>query len=291
MRPHKVRDLVLGRALDPLKTETRHSLALVAFLAWVGLGADGLSSSAYGPEEAFKALGIHTHFGLYLAVATAVTVFIISLAYNQIIELFPTGGGGYRVATSLIGPYAGLTAGAALIVDYVLTIAISIASGTDAMFSLLPVAWQPWKLYVELLLAVVLIVLNLRGMQRVDPDPAADLPRLRRHALRADRLRRAEPRGRTAESRARHARRDRQARARDELGLRRGAVPEGVLARRRYLHRDRGGLEQRAVAEGAARPHRQADDAVHGDQPRLHGRRHHPAVPAVARACRSKAAR
>ena len=164
MRSHKVRDLVLGRALDPLKTETRHSLALVAFLAWVGLGADGLSSSAYGPEEAFKALGEHTHFGLYLAIATAVTVFIISLAYNQIIELFPTGGGGYRVATSLIGPYAGLTAGAALIVDYVLTIAISIASGTDAMFSLLPVGWQGSKLYVELFLAVVLIVLNLRGM-------------------------------------------------------------------------------------------------------------------------------
>ena len=164
MRSHKVRDLVLGRALDPMKSETRHSLALVAFLAWVGLGADGLSSSAYGPEEAFKALGAYQHFGLYLAVATAVTVFIISLAYNQIIELFPTGGGGYRVATSLIGPYAGLVAGAALIVDYVLTIAISIASGTDALFSLLPVAWQPFKLYVELLLSVVLIFLNLRGM-------------------------------------------------------------------------------------------------------------------------------
>ncbi len=162
---HKVRDLVLGRALDPLKAETRHSLALVAFLAWVGLGADGLSSSAYGPEEAFKALGEHTHFGLYLAIATAVTVFIISLAYNQIIELFPTGGGGYRVASSLIGPYAGLTAGAALIVDYVLTIAISVASGTDALFSLLPVGAQPVKLYVELALAVVLIFLNLRGMK------------------------------------------------------------------------------------------------------------------------------
>lgn len=163
MRSHKVREMLLGRALDPLKSETRHSLALVAFLAWVGLGADGLSSSAYGPEEAFKALGEHTHFGLYLAIATAVTVFIISLAYNQIIELFPTGGGGYRVATSLIGPYAGLTAGAALIVDYVLTIAISIASGTDAVFSLLPTHWQPYKLYVELVLAVVLILMNLRG--------------------------------------------------------------------------------------------------------------------------------
>ncbi|MGZ3255085.1 MAG: amino acid transporter, partial [Burkholderiaceae bacterium] len=134
---HKFRNIVLGKPLDPLKSETRHSLALVAFLAWVGLGADGLSSSAYGPEEAFKALGVHTHLGLYMAIATAVTVFIISLAYNQVIELFPTGGGGYRISTKLIGPYAGLASGAALIVDYVLTIAISVASGVDALFSLL----------------------------------------------------------------------------------------------------------------------------------------------------------
>src|ERR1700750_737791 len=112
----KVRELVLGRALDPLKSETRHSLALVAFLAWVGLGAAGLASSACGPEEAFKALGQHTHFGLYLAIATAVTVFIISLAYNQIIELFPTGGGGYRIGTTLLGAHAGLVSGAALVV-------------------------------------------------------------------------------------------------------------------------------------------------------------------------------
>ena len=67
---------------------------LVAFLAWVGLGADGLSSSCYGPEEAFLALGQYPHLGLYLAGATALTVFIIALAYNQVIELFPTGGGG-----------------------------------------------------------------------------------------------------------------------------------------------------------------------------------------------------
>src|SRR3954462_6421097 len=95
---HKFRNIVLGKPLDPLKSETRHSLALVAFLAWVGLGADGLSSSAYGPAETFHALGPHTHLGLYMAIATALTVFIIAMAYNQVIELFPTGGGGYRVA-------------------------------------------------------------------------------------------------------------------------------------------------------------------------------------------------
>src|SRR4029434_5739830 len=126
MKYAKIREIVLGKALDPLKTETRHSLALVAFLAWVGLGADGVSSSAYGTSESFHALNGHTHLGLYMAIATAVTVFIIALAYNQVIELFPSGGGGYKVATSLIGPYAGLVSGAALIVDYMLTIAISI---------------------------------------------------------------------------------------------------------------------------------------------------------------------
>ena len=163
MKTEKIREILLGKPLDPLKTETRHSLALVAFIAWVGLGADGLSSSAYGPEEAFKALGGHGHFGLYLAIATAVTVFIISIAYNQVIELFPTGGGGYRIASTLIGPYAGLVSGAALIVDYVLTIAISIASGVDQVFSLLPLGAQAWKLGVEIALVGFLLFINLRG--------------------------------------------------------------------------------------------------------------------------------
>ena len=161
----KIRRLVTGAPHDPLNPETRRHILLIAFLAWVGLGADGLSSSAYGPELGYLALGQHTHLALYLAIVTAVTVFIISLAYNQVIELFPTGGGGYKVATRLIGPYAGLVSGTALIVDYVLTIAISIASGTDALFSLLPLNAQPFKSSVEIGLIVLLTVLNLRGMK------------------------------------------------------------------------------------------------------------------------------
>ena len=148
-----------------MKSETRHSMALVAFLAWVGLGADGLSSSAYGPEETFRALGGHNELGLYLAIATAVTVFVIALAYNQVIELFPTGGGGYRVATSLVGPYMGLISGCALVLDYVLTIAISIASGVDALASFLPLGFQPYKLWAEAFFIALLIVMNLRGLK------------------------------------------------------------------------------------------------------------------------------
>src|SRR5262245_1174022 len=161
----KISQTLLGKRLDPFSSQTRQHIALIAFLAWVGLGADGLSSSCYGPEEAFLALGRHTHLGLYMAAATAITVFVIAVAYNQVIELFPSGGGGYKVATNLIGPYAGLVSGSALIVDYMLTIAISIASGVDAVFSLLPSGASSLKLVTELSLAIVLCFLNLRGMQ------------------------------------------------------------------------------------------------------------------------------
>jgi len=161
----KLREFIIGAPRDPLNPETRRRIALIAFFAWVGLGADGLSSSCYGPEEAYLALGTHTHLGLYLALATAATVFIISLAYNQVIELFPSGGGGYRVATTLIGPYAGLASGAALIVDYVLTISISIAAGADALFSLLPLKFHWLKVFTEIILIFLLLTLNLRGMK------------------------------------------------------------------------------------------------------------------------------
>jgi amino acid transporter len=137
----------------------------VAFLAWVGLGADGISSSCYGPEEAFVALGNHTELAIYLAIATALTVFIISYAYTQVIELFPNGGGGYRVATRLLGRYAGLVSGSALIVDYVLTISISIASGIDAIFSFLPKDFQGAKLIMAIVSVGFLAILNLRGMK------------------------------------------------------------------------------------------------------------------------------
>ena len=162
---NKIRETFIGLPRNPFEKGTRKSIALIAFLAWIGLGADGLSSSSYGPEEAFLALGTHYYLAFYLAILTAITVFIISLAYNQVIELFPSGGGGYKVASKLISPRAGLISGSALIVDYVLTIAISIASGIDALFSLLPIGAQHYKLQFEVLMILVLIVLNLRGMK------------------------------------------------------------------------------------------------------------------------------
>ncbi len=161
----KIRNFLFGNPRDPFDKATRHNLSLVAFLAWVGLGADGISSSCYGPEEAFLALGTHEELAIYLAIATAFTVFIISYAYTQVIELFPNGGGGYRVATRLLGKHAGLVSGSALIIDYVLTISISIASGIDAIFSFMPPEFQKAKLLVAMLMVGLLAILNLRGMK------------------------------------------------------------------------------------------------------------------------------
>jgi amino acid transporter len=160
-----MKNALVGAPLNPMNIKTRHRLTLIALLAWIGLGADALSSSCYGPEEAYLALGVNNHLALFIAAITVITVFIISLGYNQVIELFPGGGGGYKVASQLLHPYAGLVAGAALIVDYVLTIAISVASGADAIFSFLPLWMIAYKLYFAGGFIIILLILNLRGMK------------------------------------------------------------------------------------------------------------------------------
>src|SRR5580704_12277969 len=157
--------LLIGAPRDFRDPKTFHSLSLVAFLAWIGLGSDGLSSSCYGPEEAFLALGPHKYLAVFLAILMALTVFIISASYSQTIDQFPTGGGGYLVATKLLGNFAGLVSGCALIVDYVLTISISIASGADAIFSFLPSAWLPFKFWLAIFVVVVMVAMNLRGVK------------------------------------------------------------------------------------------------------------------------------
>jgi amino acid transporter len=160
-----IKRLLYGKPRDVEDARTFHSISLVALLAWVGLGADGLSSSAYGPDEAFRALGTHTYLAVALAGATAVTVLVISVAYSQIIRRFPYGGGGYVVATELLGPRWGVLSGSALLVDYVLTISVSIASGADQVFSVLPPEAVRWKLLLEGAVILLLVVLNLRGVR------------------------------------------------------------------------------------------------------------------------------
>jgi amino acid transporter len=185
----KIRAFLFGAPKDVHSAQTFHSISLIAMLAWVGLGADGLSSSAYGPEAAFRELVRDGHdyssLAAGLAIATGLTVFIISYAYSRIIEHFPSGGGGYVVATKLLGPRFGVVSGSALLVDYMLTITVSIAAGGDAIFSMLPRHWfgvsamhipaedigtwldpvQRTKLVLEFGATGLLTVLNIRGVK------------------------------------------------------------------------------------------------------------------------------
>ncbi|HEX7504720.1 MAG TPA: APC family permease [Syntrophales bacterium] len=161
----RLRRKLLGKPRDINEPTIFHKISLIPIMAWIGLGADGLSSSSYGPEEAFKALGPHVYLALFLALATAVTVVVISYAYSRIIEHFPHGGGGYVVATHTISDSAGVIAGSALLVDYVLTIAVSLASCGDAIFSYLPPAWLQYKLIFVAFLIILMLFLNLRGVK------------------------------------------------------------------------------------------------------------------------------
>jgi amino acid transporter len=159
------RHLIIGAKKNIEDPGIFHKIALFPLLAWIGLGADGVSSSSYGPPEAFVALGQHTYLAVFLALGTALTVFIISYAYTRIIEHFPSGGGGYIVATHTISQRAGVVSGSALLVDYMLTITVSIAACVDAIFSFLPYSYQPFKLVAACLLIILLIEMNLRGVK------------------------------------------------------------------------------------------------------------------------------
>jgi len=161
----KLKTLVLGGKHNIEDTSLFHKLTLIAFFAWIGLGADGLSSSCYGPEEAFLAVHGHVYLSVFVALMSGLTVFIIATSYSQIIELFPTGGGGYLVASKLLSPKAGMVSGSALLIDYVLTITISVASGADALFSFLPVAWLPYKVAFAFFGVLILTAMNMRGVK------------------------------------------------------------------------------------------------------------------------------
>lgn len=161
----KLRHGLLGGRRNPFDPRIFQHISLIAFFAWVGLGADGLSSANYGPEEAFLSLQQFSFLAPLLAAIIAGTVLIISASYTQIIEQFPTGGGGYLVASKLLHPNAGAVAGSALVVDYTLTIAVSVTAGVDALFSLLPPHWEALRIYFAIIAVGILVLMNLRGVK------------------------------------------------------------------------------------------------------------------------------
>jgi amino acid transporter len=162
---NRLKTLILGRSRSLEEQGIFHKLSLIAFFAWIGLGADGISSSCYGPPEAFLVLGQRHFLGIFVALGTVLTIFVISNSYSQIIELFPAGGGGYQVATHLLSPQMGMLSGCALLIDYVLTIAVSVSSGADALFSFFPASWYSYRLFFAAMCTIVLMLLNMRGVK------------------------------------------------------------------------------------------------------------------------------
>lgn len=131
--------------------------------AWVAVGACGLASVAFGPEESFKALGESRHLLLFLGLLTALSILLVSLTYFRVTELFPKGGGGYAMATNLLGPKVGLIAGAALLVDYVLMVALGISASTHLMFSFLPPYFYEYRVWVSMALMLALMNFHIQG--------------------------------------------------------------------------------------------------------------------------------
>ena len=161
----KLKEFFIGGARSVRDPHIFHKVTLAAIMAWIGLGSDGLTSSCYGPEEAFLTLGTHYTLGVFVALASVITIIIISMSYSQLIELFPSGGGGYQVASKLISPSAGVVSGSALIIDYVLTISLSIAAGADALFSFMPAELLPYKMWFAAGGILILTILNMRGVK------------------------------------------------------------------------------------------------------------------------------
>ncbi len=163
----RLQQKLIGRPRNIHDPSIFHKLSLIALLSWIGLGADGLSSSSYGPPEAFNVIQNHPYLALFLALATALTVFVISYSYSRIIEYFPHGGGGYIVASHTLGKRAGVLSGSALLVDYVMTITVSIAACGDAIFSFVPLQYHDPNIILgfKMVLVLLLIFLNLRGVK------------------------------------------------------------------------------------------------------------------------------
>ncbi|MEF7455800.1 APC family permease [Pediococcus pentosaceus] len=152
----------------PLKTLDESGQALTKFKALALLSSDALSSIAYGTEEILSVLIVlsaaATWYSIPIAGIVLVLLFAITVSYRQIIKAYPSGGGAYVVASKNWGTSAGLVAGGSLLVDYMLTVAVSVTSGTEAITSAIPVL-QKYHIAIAVLIVLGIMALNLRGLR------------------------------------------------------------------------------------------------------------------------------
>ncbi|KQU02906.1 DNA-binding protein [Rhodococcus sp. Leaf7] len=157
--------LLLGR---PFRSDTLGHTLLPKRIALPVFASDAMSSVAYAPEEIFLVLsvaGISAYsFSIWVGLAVAVVMAVVVASYRQNVHAYPSGGGDYEVATTNLGPTAGLTVGSALMVDYVLTVAVSISAAASNIGSALPFVAEHKVLFA--VAAIVLITsINLRGVR------------------------------------------------------------------------------------------------------------------------------
>ncbi|SCD53541.1 amino acid/polyamine/organocation transporter, APC superfamily [Streptomyces sp. DvalAA-43] len=157
--------ILIGRAL---RSDKLGETLLPKRIALPVFASDPLSSVAYAPGEVLLVLSVAGvsayHFSPWIALAVVVLMFTVVASYRQNVHAYPSGGGDYEVATTNLGPKAGLTVASALLVDYVLTVAVSIASGVENLGSAIPFVVEH-KTVCAIVAIVLLTLMNLRGVK------------------------------------------------------------------------------------------------------------------------------
>ncbi len=161
----KIKNILIGK---PLPNEQIHGEKMNVFWGLPIMASDAISSVAYGVEEILWVLivvGAMAYQNLfYIAVAIIILLFILVFSYRQTIDAYPHGGGSYTVARENLGELPGLFACSSLIVGYILTVAVSVTSGTAAITSAVP-ALLPYKVHITVFIIIFMAVGNLRGVR------------------------------------------------------------------------------------------------------------------------------
>ncbi|PKZ67350.1 DNA-binding protein [Gordonia terrae] len=157
--------LLLGR---PFRSDTLGHTLLPKRIALPVFASDAMSSVAYAPQEIFLVLSVAgisaLAFTPWVAIAVAIVMIVVVASYRQNVHAYPSGGGDYEVATVNLGPNAGLTVGSALLVDYVLTVAVSVTSAAENIGSAIPFVGEH-KVWFCVGAIMLLAAVNLRGIK------------------------------------------------------------------------------------------------------------------------------
>jgi amino acid transporter len=161
----RLKDFLIG---PPLPTQQLHEKKLNKIRALAAFSPDALSSIAYANQEIYLGLVVAGSMGLGFAwpIGLAITglLVIVAMSYFQTIQGYPSGGGSYVVARDNLGTSAGLVAGSALLVDYLLTAAVSLTAGVEALASAFPGLWS-YRVVIALALLLMITLANLRGLR------------------------------------------------------------------------------------------------------------------------------